>query len=87
MTIQARREPTPASTEPRTASPRYKPHPTEPPEGAVEALSPENAPQDEAPKTVRVPINNLGLFGAAEYIEVPVEIAGQWDERCWRSRP
>jgi hypothetical protein len=34
-----------------------------------------------------VPVRNLGLFGAQEFVEVPVEVAGQWDERCWREHP
>jgi hypothetical protein len=43
---------------------------------------------DERPKRrVQVPTRRGDLFDGDEFAYVDVDVAGQWDERCWRDRP
>lgn len=51
-------------------------------------MTPDSQPDAEIPETVRVPIARpADPFAIPSTIEVSIELAAHWDDRCWRERP
>jgi hypothetical protein len=43
--------------------------------------------EDAYPHTVRVPTAVDAFGNVTEWVQTDPEIAGQWDDRCWRDHP